>query len=89
MPIETLVEIIQKYQRGYNSEEKTKKIAEGTNTISKTKNGIRSGTKNMQLLCLQSSEDYKIPSKFIDASCQANDDYLRKKSLRKVSHFYA
>ncbi|XP_051163794.1 uncharacterized protein LOC127283146 isoform X2 [Leptopilina boulardi] len=76
VPIETLVEIIEKYQRG---KEKTKKTKQDI----KTKNGIRSGSKNMQLVCMESNEDYKMPSKFIDASCQANDDYLKRTTIRK------
>ncbi|XP_043481030.1 uncharacterized protein LOC122510443 [Leptopilina heterotoma] len=85
VPIETLVKIIEKYQKVSGSKEKSKKTAEGTAKISKPKNGICSGSKNMQLLCVESNEDYQDyqePSKFINVSCQAND-CLTETAVRK------
>lgn len=84
MPIETLVEIIEKYQRVSGSNKKSKKpIIEPSAKNSKPKNEIHSGLKNMQLLCVQSNEEHA--SKFINVSCQAND-HLTETTIRKVSY---
>lgn len=81
VPIETLVEIIEKYQRVSGSNKKSKKpIIEPSAKNSKPKNEIHSGLKNMQLLCVQSNEEHA--SKFINVSCQAND-HLTETTIRK------
>ena len=47
-------------------------------------NGLRTGSKNMQLICLRSTDDNKEEPRFIDASCQVDQNH-KHKSFIKVS----
>ncbi|XP_033219575.1 uncharacterized protein LOC117174505 isoform X2 [Belonocnema kinseyi] len=82
VPMETLLEIIQKHQKNNNSKGNLRKSDECQSPTLGNVNGMRTGSKNMQLICLRSADDKKEEPRFIDASCQANEDQRHKSFIK-------